>query len=450
MLHDILKHEYHSMIQKEIVYKPTQAQIALRKIIRDKTRILAYGGSRSGKTFEFCRALIILALRYGGRYAIFRRYYNAVYNSVFSDTFPKVMRLCFPGVPYRVNKSLSAVFFEHNGAEIYFVGLDDDTHIDKILGREYAAIYFNECSEISFRSIEIASTRLAQKVYDPYTGAQLRNRIFFDCNPPGKSHWSYKMFIEGVHPVSRVRIANHGDYGMIQINPYDNLENLPEGYVENTLASASERSKRRFLYGEYSDENENALWKLTTMIDPFRVVHVPSDLERVVVGVDPAVTSSESSDSTGIVVCGMKHDHVDQRDHFYVLDDLTVSAPPRKWSAIAAEAYEKWDADVVVAEVNQGGDLVETTLLQAAPNLPVKKVRASRGKILRAEPISVMYVQGRVHHVGEFKALEDEMTSYTGGSSESSPDRLDALVWALTELSNEHAGSVDGGNLYFG
>ena len=186
------------------------------------------------------------------------------------------------------------------------------------------------------------------------------------------------------------------------------------------------------------------------MIDPFRVVHVPSDLERVVVGVDPAVTSSETSDRTGIVVCGMKHDHVEQREHFYVLDDLTCSAQPRRWAELVVEAYEKWDADVVIAEVNQGGDLVETTLQQAAPNLPVKKVRATRGKILRAEPISVMYVQGRVHHVGEFKELEDEMTSYTGGSSESSPDRLDALVWALTELASDNTGSVDGGNLYFG
>ena len=258
------------------------------------------------------------------------------------------------------------------------------------------------------------------------------------------------MFIEGVHPVSRTRIANYSSYGMIQINPYDNLENLPDGYIEDTLANASERSKKRFLYGEYSDENENALWKITTMIDPFRVVHVPSDMERVVVGVDPAVTSSETSDRTGIVVCGMKHDHVEQRAHYYVLDDLTCSAQPRRWAELVVEAYEKWDADVVIAEVNQGGDLVETTLQQAAPNLPVKKVRATRGKILRAEPISVMYVQGRVHHVGEFKELEDEMTSYTGGSSESSPDRLDALVWALTELASDNTGSVDGGNLYFG
>ena len=151
-------------------YQPTDAQLALRRLVRDKTRVLAYGGSRSGKTFELCRTIAVLAFRYGGRYAIFRRYYNAVRSSVFIDTFPKMMRLCFG-----------------------------------ILGREFAAIYFNECSEISFSSIEVAATRLAQKRFDS-NGRQLRNRLLFDCNPPGKTHWSYRLFIEGIHPVSRLRI----------------------------------------------------------------------------------------------------------------------------------------------------------------------------------------------------------------------------------------------------
>ena len=186
-------------------YQPTEAQLALRRLVRDKTRVLAYGGSRSGKTFELCRTIAVLAFRYGGRYAIFRRYYNAVRSSVFIDTFPKMMRLCFGGYVYETNRSLSEIYFPHNGAEIDFVGLDDDKRVEKILGREFAAIYFNECSEISFSSIEVAATRLAQKRFDS-NGRQLRNRLLFDCNPPGKTHWSYRLFIEGIHPVSRLRI----------------------------------------------------------------------------------------------------------------------------------------------------------------------------------------------------------------------------------------------------
>ena len=428
-------------------YKPTTAQLALRKLVRDRTRILAYGGSRSGKTFEFCRAIAVLAFRYGGRYAIFRRYFNAVRSSVFVDTFPKMMSLCFPTYRYETNKAASEIYFPHNGAEIDFVGLDDKARVEKILGREFAAIYFNECSEISFSSIEIATTRLAQKRFDSY-GRLLRNRLFYDCNPPGKSHWTYRLFIEGVHPVSRLRINNPGDYGTIRINPHDNAENLPDGYIEQTLGNASERSKRRFLYGEFSDENENALWKSATMIDPFRVVDVPDDLERIVVGVDPAVTSSEMSDHTGIVVCGKKT--IDGEEHFFVLQDSSLIAQPERWAAVVAAAYDDWLAELVVAEVNQGGDLVESTLRNIAPNLPVKKVRATRGKIVRAEPISVLYSQGRVHHVGMFPSLEDEMTSYTGErTSEDSPDRMDALVWALTELSTSNSEPTSQGTLYW-
>lgn len=429
-------------------YKPTAAQLALRKLVRDKTRVLAYGGSRSGKTFELCRTIAVLAFRYGGRYAIFRRYCTAVRSSVFIDTFPKMMRLCFANYIYETNKSLGEIYFPHNGAEIDFVGLDDNQRVEKILGREFAAIYFNECSEISYASVEVATTRLAQKVFDS-NGKQLRNRILFDCNPPGKTHWSYRLFIEGIHPVTRLRIPNTENYGVIQINPHDNIANLPAGYIDETLASASERAKRRFLFGEFSDENEFALWKSSTMIDPFRVNDIPEDLERIVIGVDPAVTSANNSDHTGIVVCGLKK--INDKDHFFVLQDCSVKAPPEVWAATVVSAFNDWFAELVVAEINQGGDLVESVLHNIAPNLPIKKVRATRGKIVRAEPISTLYAQGRVHHLGYLEQLENEMTSYTGDRiSDESPDRLDALVWAMSELSMNEPAEVDQGELFFG
>lgn len=311
------------------------------------------------------------------------------------------------------------------------------------MGREYAAVYFNECSEIAFPSIEIALTRLAQKRFDA-NGKRLRNRAFFDCNPPGKSHWSYRLFVEGVHPISRKPLPNADEYGAIQINPADNLENLPDGYVESTLGAASERTRKRFLLGEFSDDVENALWKSAT-IDPFRVSAAPGDLERIVVGVDPAVTSTERSDETGIVVAGRRRER-DGRDAFYVLDDRSLVGSPSAWAREVVAAFERWNADVVVAETNQGGDLVVEALRNVAPNLPVKSVRATRGKILRAEPIAILYEQGRGRHVGTFETLEEQMLSFVGDTSEGSPDRLDALVWALTELSTG-GGEIGGGTL---
>jgi phage terminase large subunit-like protein len=149
---------------------------------------------------------------------------------------------------------------------------------------------------------------------------------------------------------------------------------------------------------------------------------------RIVVAIDPAVTSGEDSDETGIVTAGATAD-----GHFYVLSDDTLRATPNEWGKRAVEAYRKWKADRIVAETNNGGDMVVMVLQQVERNIPVTKVHATRGKRVRAEPISALYEQYRVHHVGAFPQLEDQMVMWTPESNDS-PDRLDALVWALTEL----------------
>jgi phage terminase large subunit-like protein len=156
---------------------------------------------------------------------------------------------------------------------------------------------------------------------------------------------------------------------------------------------------------------------------------------RVVVAIDPAVTSGEDSDLTGIIVAGMSAD-----GHFYVLDDKTVKETPDAWARIAVEAYKEWEADRVVAEVNNGGDMVQILLRTINASIPYKKVIATRGKRVRAEPISALYEQRRVHHVGSFDMLEDQMVTWTPDMPKS-PDRIDALVWALTDL-NEGSTSM--------
>ena len=425
-------------------YEPTAAQLALRRLIRDKTRILAYGGSRSGKTFEFCHALAALGLRYGGRYAIFRRYQNAARYSVFDDTFPKMLELCFPGLEYKRNLSDARVSFAHNGAEFWCVGLDDERRVEKILGREYAAIYFNECSEIAYPAVEIATTRLAQRLWDA-TGKPLRNRAFFDCNPPGRSHWTYKLFIEGISPTTKVKLPDFESYGAIQINPRDNESNLPPGYIDTILAGGSERMKKRFLYGEFANDVQNALWK-RAWIDESRALAAPAELERIVVAIDPAVTATSTSAETGIVAAARAR-LSNGEALFYVLDDRSLTASPERWAREAIESFRFWRADAVVAEINQGGDLVASTLRRLDPYLPVKTVRATRGKIVRAEPVAILYSRGKVRHVGEFHELEEEMTSYVGASGDGQKsDRLDALVWAITALM-EDDGECRGGFL---
>jgi phage terminase large subunit-like protein len=153
------------------------------------------------------------------------------------------------------------------------------------------------------------------------------------------------------------------------------------------------------------------------------------EFARVVVAVDPAVTNSETSDETGIVCAAQ-----DMAGHYYVLSDLTRRASPTEWATAAIGEYRRRQADRIVAEVNNGGDMVEATLRNVDAAVSYAEVHASRGKMIRAEPVSALYEQGLVHHVGAFPELETELMTYTGKTTEASPNRMDALVWALSAL----------------
>ena len=153
-------------------------------------------------------------------------------------------------------------------------------------------------------------------------------------------------------------------------------------------------------------------------------------MERIVVAIDPAVTAGEDSDETGIVICGRGVD-----GHGYVLRDLSCRLSPEGWARRAIGGYREFHADRIVAEVNNGGDMVESTVRMVDANVSFRKLHASRGKVVRAEPIAALYEQGKVHHVGSFDQLEDQMCLFTADNvAGNSPDRVDALVWALTEL----------------
>lgn len=210
----------------------------------------------------------------------------------------------------------------------------------------------------------------------------------------------------------------------------ENATNLAPAFLDQILTRYDgTRLGRQEIEGEYLVDVPGALWT-RALIEAARVpaAAVP-ELQRVVVAVDPAVTSGAEADETGIVVAGR-----DAGTGFWVLEDLTGRLSPDLWARRVADAFARVRADTVVCEVNQGGDLVAATLRTVDPTLPVRSVRATRGKRLRAEPVAALYEQGRVRHAGAFDALEDQMTRFTGAPGDASPDRLDALVWALTDL----------------
>lgn len=208
----------------------------------------------------------------------------------------------------------------------------------------------------------------------------------------------------------------------------DNARNLAPGVVEALTARyGNTRLGRQELDGEILDDAPGALWRLA-MFDASRVDTAPT-MRRVVVAIDPAVTAHEGSDETGIIVAGLGLD-----GRAYVLEDLSGVYPAEQWARRAVEAYRRHRADRIVAEVNQGGDLVASVLRAVDRAVPVAQVRATRGKALRAEPVAALYEQGRVSHVGLLARLEDQCASWDPASDARSPDRLDALVWALTDL----------------
>lgn len=414
----------------------TTAQQQAQKVLAGPaTHQMLEGGSRSGKTFLLTRATCFRALKANrSRHCILRFRFNHIKASIIQDTFPKVMQVCFPHVTYELSKTDWVATFP-NGSELWFGGLDDKIRTEKILGREFATIYLNEVSQIPFESRNMAITRLAQKVTQEVGGivSDLPMRMYYDLNPTNKGHWAYKLFHEQRDPDTKKYLDDANEYAHFRINPEDNLENLSPQYIK-ILHGLGARQQKRFLRGEWSDENPNSLFNEAD-IDKWRVIDgsVPEFI-RVVVGVDPSGSGDENNadnDAIGIVVGALGTD-----GRAYLLEDCTVKAGPATWGRIATSAYDRHQADVVLGEKNYGGEMVRFTILTARPRTPFKFVQATRGKTVRAEPMSALYEQGKVCHVGFFPDLEEELAAFatTGYMGSGSPNRADAWIWVLTEL----------------
>jgi phage terminase large subunit-like protein len=417
-------------------YSPNPGQVKAQRLLEGPQRhTLIAGGARSGKTFLFTRALVVRALRGdGSRHAILRFRANAVRSSIGLHTLPKVMTTCFPGI--RMQEHRQDGFFElPNGSQIWLGGLDDKERVEKILGQEFATLYFNECSQIPYSSVLVARTRLAQ------TGVGLKQRAYYDMNPAGTGHWTYHEFIEHRDPQTRRPMADADDYQRAFINPNDNAENLDPTFLRS-LANLPEKQRRRFYEGQFVAEVDGALWTYDKL-EACRVDEIAGEspastlsrlgIGRVVVAVDPSGASGEEdsrSDMIGLSVVGKAGDQA------YVLADLTLRAGPNEWARAAVKAFDEWGADSVVAEKNFGGAMVEAVLKTARAALPVKLITASRGKHVRAEPVAALYDAGQVHHVGRFPDLEDQLVNFSasGYVGERSPDRADAMVWGVSDL----------------
>ncbi len=412
----------HAFIKTE---KQSEACILLNA--RDHSML--YGGSRSGKTTIAMRNVILRAMKKPSRHLVVRQCFNHLKQSIIHDTLPKVLDGFFPGLKnhakYKMNKSDWFLTIPCSGggtSEIWFGGTDTAERIEKILGNEYSTIYANECSQIEYDAITTLRTRLAEN-----SGLDLK--FYYDCNPPGKKHWTFQEFHEGIVPGSKD--PSQIDRGFLLMNPGDNMDNSPPAYIK-TLMALPKRQRERYLEGLFLSDIDGALWT-DMMLSVAKSLEL-GILEETVVAVDPAVTNNPDSDETGIVV--------GSRDEFnqgVVQADLSGKFRTKVWAQRAVNAYHKYNANYIICETNQGGDLVVDAIKDIDRAVKVMKIHAAKGKFSRAEPVSALYEcdEGQVPnvcHPYSLPDLESEMTEWVPFNSKRSPNRLDALVYALTHL----------------
>ena len=245
------------------------------------------------------------------------------------------------------------------------------------------------------------------------------NRVILVMNPSFKSHWVYKRFVH--NPRAEYCTNIHTTY-------LDNVQNLSQSFIDQANRVKEENLHRyeHLFLGKWLDDAEGLLWN-RPILDRARITAKP-DLKRIVVAIDPAVTANMESDETGIIVAGKDSD-----GKGYVLEDLSGKYSPNEWAKIAQQAAKNWNADCIVAEKNQGGEMVESVIKSTGTPTRIKLVTATKGKYVRAEPIYSLYEQHKIYHVGHFPLLESQMITFDPDKGKS-PDRVDALVWGMTEL----------------
>lgn len=387
---------------------------------------LVYGGSRSGKTFETVGTVIERALfAPNSRHLIVRQEGTSVKRAIVKGTWPEVIAMRWPELKGTWREQYG--YFElPNGSEVWVGGLNDDAALEKILGNEYATIYINEASEVKYTAFTLLRSRLAQTA-KTMRGRPMAQRMYVDLNPTTRQHWTYRLWKDGIDPESETPV-DLKQYGHVVVNPKDNADNLSPEYLQD-LENLPPSARKRFFDGEYVADAEHALWRRETI----RRTQSPPELSRIVVAIDPATSNDTGSNETGLIVVG-----TDGAGNGYVIADESGKYRPEEWARRAVALYHMHSADRVVAETNQGGDMVEATIRAIDPNIPYSGVRASRGKYTRAEPVAALYERGVVFHAGEFHSLEDQMCSFTSDIDRKaqgySPDRVDALVWGFTDL----------------
>ena len=367
----------------------------------------AYGGRGTGKSHGFATALLALAANKPMRILCAREIQLSIKDSVKQLLEDKISAYGMQGFWEITNNEIRGV----NGSLILFAGLGKMT-TDQLKSLEgIDVVWVEEAQSISARSMEVLIPTIRKE------GSEL----WFTWNPRSASDPVDVLFRGEVPPKDAL---------ILKVNPDDNpwFPNVLREEMEYDRENRAHRYEHIW-FGEYEPQAIGAIWN-RTVIRESRRLNAP-ELSRILVSVDPAVSNEAGSDENGILVVGQGTD-----GRGYVLEDATLKGTPSQWAVRAVSMLDKYDADGIVVEVNQGGNMVRHTLETVRPRVNIIEVRATKGKHVRAEPISALYSAGQISHVGTFEELEDQMCKMTasGYDGDGSPDRVDALVWGFTEL----------------
>lgn len=398
-------------------FEKTAKQCEAIKVLNSGAKhVLLLGGSRSGKTFIILRNLIIRSLKTKSRHVILRKHFNHVKQAVWLDTLPRVLELCFEGLQARCRFDKSDYYMTlPNGSELWIGGLDDKERTEKILGKEYSTIFFNECSEITNESRNIALTRLSEK-------NKLKKKVYYDCNPPKRTHWTYQLFVERVDPVT-MREVEEGDYQWIRLNPTDNTANIDESYIKDVLERLPPLLRERFLNGEFGSDGSDIFrgeW-LIPSIPPKK-----EDTAAIFAFCDPAITekelAKEDTCESGIVVLAVDYNGINH--DIEVLHGMWEYQQLKRECKGVYERYKDYPYfymgyEKVAFQKALGSDLADM-------GIPCDGVPPDTDKVRRAITVTDLLAEGKCR-VNDL-ALRRQLLSFPTGKLK---DLVDAYVYAL-------------------
>lgn len=377
----------------------------------DKRYYLITGGRGSGKSYTV--TLFLLNLTYdAGHIILFTRWtMTSAHISIIPEFLEKIDIM---GKADDFEITNADITNKLTGSKIIFRGIKTS--------QGTATANLKSISGVTTWVLDEAEELVDEDIFDKINlsirAKNISNRVILVMNPSFKSHWIFKKWIE----------KDRDDTYYIHTTYVQNKKNLSQSFIDEAERVKNENLLRyqHLFLGKWLDDAEGLLWNRAILAKAY--LDKCPQLNRIVVAIDPAITANSESDETGIIVCGK-----DSEGKGYILEDLSGKYSPNEWALISVKAFDKWGADCIVAEKNQGGDMVESVLRSQGAKNRVKLVTATKGKYVRAEPVYSLYEQSKVFHIGRFPILESQMVTFEPDKGKS-PDRVDALVWGLTDL----------------